>query len=522
MKIKLSELKPFSDEQLDCLSRRDLLVVARSWQKIGLFLEGYVDELEEKVLEIEGRLVRIQAKIFLPSSEKSGKGKSNKDKQKRQKDSKSRSSSSRLPSERYPNAEIIEKDITFEQNPDCQCCGNAMVDSGMVETTEYLSTIPKQFFIVRQNRHKYSCRSCHGGIVTAPGIPRVIPGSSYSDELIVDAALSKYCDLIPMERYCAIAKRQGFEGLPPHSLIGAVIKLALFLRILYELLRKETMRTAVLLVDETRHRMLEGDEKSNLYLWGFLSQDQKSCFFECHGTRSGDVASSVFKLSTCENIVSDVYSGYKKAVRETNEVRQESGQKIIEMGFCNSHARREFKIPGTKDEDLPEEAQFMVAKYKEIYRLEATAKGQTEERILEIRQEMVPSFESMKVYGQAQLEGLSSKSGFAKGFRYFLKNYDGLTLFLKNHLLPIDNNPSERLLRSPVVGRKTWLGTHSKDGAEAAVIHFSLVEACKLNNVNPRKYYIEQIKRIHAKQPLLTPKEYQAALKVPPEPKPSQ
>ena len=49
---------------------------------------------------------------------------------------------------------------------------------------------------------------------------------------------------------------------------------------------------------------------------------------------------------------------------------------------------------------------------------------------------------------------------------YFLENYDGLTLFLKNPSLPIDNNQQERLLRNPVVGRKTWYGTHSKRGAQ--------------------------------------------------------
>jgi transposase len=62
-----------------------------------------------------------------------------------------------------------------------------MVDSGMQEVTEYVTMIPKETVIVRQYSHKYRCTSCHGDIKTAPAAPRLIPGSSYGDEIIIDA-----------------------------------------------------------------------------------------------------------------------------------------------------------------------------------------------------------------------------------------------------------------------------------------------------------------------------------------------
>ncbi len=500
MKVKLSEVKPLTDEQLDSLNRSDLLVVARNYNRIRLFLEGYVNELEEKFLEIEGKLFRIQAKLFSPSSEKSPRS-GNSDNKKR--DPKPRSSTTKLPSERYPDAEVIEKHVTYVEEPECSCCGNVMSDSGMVETSEFLTTIPQKFIIVRQHRHKYRCHKCHGDIVTAPAIPRVIPGSSYSDELIVDVTMSKFCDLIPIERYCQMASRQGFEGLPPHSLIGTTLKLADFLKPIYERLKQETLNTPVLLADETPHRMLEGDKKSSWYLWGFLSS--KSCFYECHDTRSGDVASAVLKNSICEVLLTDVYAGYRKAVRETNEIRLIKGLLPILMAYCNSHARRLFV--SSKGEG-PAETQFMVDQYKEIYKLESSTKNQPYDKVLEIRQQMSSMFEKMKSQANTMLDKFSSKSGIYAAFNYFLKNYNELTLFISNPLIPIDNNASERLLRSPVVGRKTWYGTHSIDGAEAAAIHFSLIQACKLNSINPRIYYSEIIKRLYSKNPVITPKEF--------------
>jgi hypothetical protein len=91
---------------------------------------------------------------------------------------------------------------------------------------------------------------------------------------------------------------------------------------------------------------------------------------------------------------------------------------------------------------------------------------------------------------------------------YFLDNYQGLTLFLKQPDVPIDNNGQERLLRSHVVGRKTWYGTHSERGAQTAAILFSLVETCKLNHVNPREYFKNLAEDLLAGQDPYTPKEF--------------
>ena len=88
------------------------------------------------------------------------------------------------------------------------------------------------------------------------------------------------------------------------------------------------------------------------------------------------------------------------------------------------------------------------------------------------------------------------------------ENYEGLTRFLDNHLVPIDNNLSERLLRSPVVGRKTWYGTHSRRAAETAGVHFSIIESCKLIGLNPRDFYADAVRRVHKKDPPVTPQEY--------------
>ena len=153
-----------------------------------------------------------------------------------------------------------------------------MEDSGLTEVSEYLTVEPKKYTIVRQVRHKYRCRCCHGSIVTTPQLPRIKPGSAYSDEMIIDVAMSKYCDLTPVERYAAMAAREGFDGLPANSLIESTHHLADFLQPAKHRIKQEALDGEVLCADETPHKMLEGDKKTkNWFLWGFSTP--KAAYF---------------------------------------------------------------------------------------------------------------------------------------------------------------------------------------------------------------------------------------------------
>lgn len=495
-------LRPVSEEQLKQLSRQELIAMVLGEQNLRIQMEDQLDEaralhaeLKEKVLEVEGKLVRIRSKLFLPKTEK----RPNLDKPK--KTAKQREKSIKLPSQRYPNTEIIEKHVSFETPPQCSCCQNEMEDSGMVETSEYLTMIPKKYFIVRQIRHKYRCHHCHGEIQTTPVIPRIMSGSSYSDELVIDVALSKYCDLLPIERYSAMAKRQGLNGLPPHSLIRATYSLGEFVGPIYVAIKQEVLGSILLLADETRHRMLEGSDKKNWYLWCFSSIN--ACFFEYHDTRGGSVAAGVLAASQAIYMMSDAYCGYSKALREANEIRKQENRALITDVNCNAHARRGFNecIEETQD------AEYFLDQYQKIYHLEKQLKENPEQEV-KLRSEMLPYFENMQSQAKQLLEKYSSKSAFYNACNYFIKYYSGLTACLKNPLIPLDNNQSERALRSPVVGRKTWYGTHSKQGARTAAIHFTIVESCKLMKVNPRDYYNEMIILLHQNKPILTPSEF--------------
>ncbi|MCX7977641.1 MAG: IS66 family transposase [Bdellovibrionaceae bacterium] len=404
----------------------------------------------------------------------------------------------KLPSERYPNVPVKEVVVSQSPAPCCQQCGREMEDSGLTEDSEQLTVIPKKYEILRYKRVKYRCQ-CQGCMVTAPAPRRIIEGSSYSDEMILDVAASKYCDLIPMDRYVQMASRGGLEGLPGHSLIELTHGLADFLEPVYKGIREEVRGSRVLHADETPHRMLEGSETKSWYLWGFSTP--RSCYLECRNTRSGDVASDFLVSSRCEVLVTDVFSGYHKAIGQANRLRDIP----IRNANCNAHARRYF----FKARDHYKEAFFYLDCYHEVYRLEEQIRGSPREEVLRVREEKIrPLFERMRERSADEVMRYPRGNRYGKAVNYFLENYAGLTVFLSDAEVPVDNNAQERLLRSHVVGRKTWYGTHSLRGAQTAAVLFSIVESCKLNKLNPREYLSAVTQSILAGQPAKTPAQF--------------
>jgi len=403
------------------------------------------------------------------------------------------------PSIRYPNVPVREVVIAADPVPACEACGSEMSDSGMRESSEQLTVIPKKYEIIRQQLVKYRC-SCHGCVTTAEAPARIIPGSSYSDEMALDVALSKYCDLLPIHRYVAMAARAGVAGLPPQSLIECTHGLADFLLPAYDLLEEQVMNARVLSADETPHKMLEGSDTKSWSLWGFSTPEV--CFLTCHNTRSANVPIAFLDKSKCEVLVSDVYSGYGRTTRVCNELRHSHGLPILQNAYCNAHARRYFYKSWKSPAKF---GQYYLDQYHEIYELNEETKGQHSAKVLEYRSKMRSLFEAMRAQAESELASHSEKSQYGKALRYFVGNYAGLTLFLSDVEVPIDNNRQERLLRSHVVGRKTWYGTHSERGANTAAILFSLVETCKLIHVNPREYFAKLTAALLAGEKPFTP-----------------
>jgi len=97
-----------------------------------------------------------------------------------------------------------------------------------------------------------------------------------------------------------------------------------------------------------------------------------------------------------------------------------------------------------------------------------------------------------------------AKSKMGKAITYMLVLWKGLTSFLDDPRIPLDNNAAERALRGVVVGRKNHYGSRSKRGTEVAAIFYTLFETAKLSQVDPRAYVTRAARRAIAQSGAVT------------------
>ena len=96
---------------------------------------------------------------------------------------------------------------------------------------------------------------------------------------------------------------------------------------------------------------------------------------------------------------------------------------------------------------------------------------------------------------------ISGKSELAKAIRYALARMRKLRPYLEHGCLEADNNAAERALRGVAIGRKSWLFAGSDRGGERAAAVYSLIVTARLNDVDPRAWLANVLRRI-ADQPI--------------------
>lgn len=70
------------------------------------------------------------------------------------------------------------------------------------------------------------------------------------------------------------------------------------------------------------------------------------------------------------------------------------------------------------------------------------------------------------------------------------------TRFLDDGRVCLSNNAAERSLRCVPLGRKSWLFCGSDRGGQRAAIAYSLIQTCRLNEVDPQAWLADVLARI--------------------------
>jgi transposase len=97
---------------------------------------------------------------------------------------------------------------------------------------------------------------------------------------------------------------------------------------------------------------------------------------------------------------------------------------------------------------------------------------------------------------QKALQQLRQFKSTAEAIGYALNLWHGLTPLLDDGRIEIDSNCVERSMRPIALSRKNSLFAGSNEGAENWAAMASLIETCKLNGVDPQRYFTELLTRL--------------------------
>ena len=91
---------------------------------------------------------------------------------------------------------------------------------------------------------------------------------------------------------------------------------------------------------------------------------------------------------------------------------------------------------------------------------------------------------------------LSSGNDIAKAINYLLNRWAAFTRFLDDARVCLSNNAAERALRGVAVGRRNWTFAGSDAGGNRAAAVYTLIETCKMNDVDPQAWLADVLARL--------------------------
>ena len=201
-----------------------------------------------------------------------------------------------------------------------------------------------------------------------------------------------------------------------------------------------------------------------------------------------------------KSYVEEVYDEFKGVIQsDAQDIFVNLDKKDgINMSYCNAHARRKFE-PIAKASSAKGIAYTSMMYFKKLYKIEAKAKKEklSVKKRLKLRQEeSKPIADEFHTFLKQSKEMVLPQSPLGNAIQYSLKYWEGLTRFLNDGELEIDNNDTEREIKVLVMARKNFLFAYSVEGAEALGIYFTLIQSARAHGIEPERYLTTIFKEI--------------------------
>jgi len=342
------------------------------------------------------------------------------------------------------------------------------------------------------------CSSC-GRVHTAKP-PTEALGPKFDESAVAMLALCRYGLGLPHNR---IAHMQQHMQLPiPTSTQWDVIaQNAPAFEPVFDELERQGAQGDTMHNDDTYARVLAfmGERRAKLLRDGELPDPE----------RVGLFTTAILSLADAQPILL-FYTGRKYAGENLSSLLQARDQELqppvlmcdglesrnlpdghtVTSANCLTHGRRNFVDQVV---NFPHECQHVLQELRKVYRIEGACKKASlskEDRLVVHQRDSAPIMNALKARMEEDLRDkrVEPNSGLGNAYKYMLKRWDKLTLFLRKAGAPLDNNACERALKMAIRHRRSSLFYRTQRGARTGDMFMSLIYTAELRGNNPFEY----------------------------------
>ncbi len=368
------------------------------------------------------------------------------------------------------------------------------------EITETLDYKPGKLFVKRYERTKYvkpedeeGNQQVLIGVLPSRPIEKGIPEPGLLAQIIID----KYVDHLPCYRQIQRYARVDGVKIPASTMSEWLRGACAYLEPLREVFIQKVLMQPYLHADETRIKVLDNSKKGDSlskskgkthlgYYWVYHAPLGKMTLFEYRPGRGERDGPGELLKNFKGKLQTDAYVVYESL----------DNPDIIHFN-CMAHARREF------DEALNNDAAragYALEQIQKLYAIERRAQVENlnhQQRYALRQKESMPILQEIHQWLTVNIEQTTDQSVIHKAIAYSLKRWDKLSYYASDGEANIDNNPVENAIRPVAVGRKNYLFAGSHDAAQRAALFYSLLNTCKLNDIEPWAWLKESLTKLH-------------------------
>jgi transposase len=384
----------------------------------------------------------------------------------------------------YSHLPVVEdfRELPEDQRA-CPQCGEPLSPSDTEDSQQIEIDVKAYRRLIRRRRYQRTCTCANcPRTITAPGLPKLIPKGVLGVSVWVEILLDKVLSHRPTERLLSQWQLLGLD-VAAGTVAGGLERIERLFEPLYDALLNRNSASPFAQADETRWMVFithEGKTGSRWWLWVFLGED--TVVFRLDPTRSHEVPEGHFPAKAVVVLMVDRYAAYKAMPQV------KLGHVVLV--FCWAHVRRDFVKVGKGWPEQKPWALTWLGRIRVLYHHDRCRRNALAGSVefatadAELRQTVA----AMQAQAEGELADPKLATPCRKVLRSLQEHWSGLTHFLDDSRIPLDNNASERRLRGPALGRKNYYGSGALWSGRLAVSLFSLFATLTLAKINVRSW----------------------------------